>query len=449
MKGCANLTNSHCSTSKHKISSNNDYLCQPMTTNAQLSSRFFDSSAFLALALALFSFISFAQQTLPISHDTTTIKREFVLHSSGQIHSNHLNAAASRKILFGGFITDDEIGKSVDKLKTDGINRTGAVFNVDVVYSDYEANLFGKKQFGYVITAGHQTFLGTSYPSDVFRLLSQGNTQTPETIDLTDTRFYQMSHHKLGFGILDKKSRSSFALNIIGASGYQNLDMMNGVFRQNASKDTTDVILIGSYSGNNSAQFLRGLGMGVDVDLRMPVKIKEKEVIVQVLAQNVGFVRMNNNTYNYQLDTNYRYTGFNLQQIQELANNADFMLEDSLNLVRQTGGSTQWLPGFVQVAKIVNRDSEQKFQAFYGLNVYTQIIYMPQVFAGAHWQANEKISAGIHGHLGGFGGARLGCYAEMRLGQFNLGLSSQDILGTAANLGFGHSLLFRLSWQQK
>lgn len=420
-----------------------------MTTNTYNSYSLLGLRACLALVLVFLGQVTFAQQTLPIAHDSTVLKREFVLHSSAQLHSNHLNAAASRKILFGGFITDDEIGRAVDQLKEDGINRTGAVFNLDMVYADYQANLFGKKQWGYVVTAGHQTYLGTSYQSDVFRLLAQGNTQTPEIVDLTDTRFYQMSHHKLGFGILEKQTRSYFALNFIGSAGFQNMDMMNGVFRQNSTKDTTDLILIGSYSGNTSAQFLRGLGVGIDVDLRMPVKVKDKEVIVQVLAQNVGFVNMNKNTYNYQLDTTYRYTGFNLQQIQDLTDNPSFILEDSLNLARQTGSSTQWLPGFVQVAKIVNRNAPQKFQAFYGLNVYTQIIYMPQAFAGAHWQANEKFAAGIHGHLGGFGGARLGCYAEMRLGQFNLGLSSQDILGTAANLGFGHSLLFRLSWQQK
>lgn len=390
-----------------------------------------------------------AQQTLPIWHDSTEIKREITILSSAQIHSNHLSAPISRKILFGGFIDDTQINRSVDKLKENGLNRTGAIFTADFIYSDYTVNLFGKKNLGLVVNAGHQTYFGTTYGQDIFRLLALGNEQAPQISDLTDTRFYQMSHHKLGFGVLDKKTRSTFSLGLVGASGFQNFDLMNGVFRQSANKDTTDIILIGNYMGNNSAPFIRGLGVALDVDLRMPVKIKEKDVIIQVLAQNAGFVRMNNNTFNYGLDTNFRYTGFNLQQIQELGNNEEFSLMDSLNIVRENGASYQWLPGFVQVAKIVNRNLEQKLQAFYGLNVFTQIIYMPQAFLGAHYRFNHKMSAGIHGHLGGFGGIRFGCYAEMRLGQFNLGLSSQDILGTAANMGFGHSLLFRLSWQQK
>lgn len=403
------------------------------------------------VAILLFVCVSLvnAQQTLPIWHDSTEIKREIVVNANAQVQSNHLIAPISRKILFGGFITDAEIDKSVGKLKTQGLNRTGAIVNADLIYTDYTQNLFGKKQFGYVITAGHQTYFGTSYQSDVFRLLAQGNIQTPEIVDLTDTRFYQMSHHKLGFGVLDKKTRSTFSLNVIGAAGYQNFDLMNGVFRQNQDRDTTDIILIGTYMGNNSAQFLRGVGLGLDVDLRMPVKINDKAITIQVLAQNVGLVRMNASTYSYNLDTNYRYTGFNLQQIQNIANNAEFSLQDSLNIIRQNGASTQWLPGFVQVAKIVDRNLSQPLQAFYGLNVYTQILYMPQAFAGVHWQANEKFAAGLHGHLGGFGAARLGAYAELRAGQFSLGLSSQDVLGTAANIGFGHSLLFRLSWQQK
>ncbi len=394
-------------------------------------------------------FTTFAQQTLPIWLDSTAIKREIVLSANGQVHSNHLAAPVSRKILFGGFITDAEIDKSTKQLKNQGLNLSGAVVNADLIYTDYAKNLFGKKNLGYAITAGHQTYFGTSYRSDVFRLLSQGNTNTPEIIDLTDARYYQMSHHKLGFGVVDKKTRSTFALNLIGASGYQNFDLMNGIFRQNADKDTTDIILIGSYMGNNSAQFLRGVGLGIDVDLRMPVKVKDKEVIIQVLASNIGLVRMNKNTFSYQLDTNYRYTGFDLQTIENIANNAEFSLQDSLNIVRQTGASSQWLPGFVQVAKIVDRSSPKSLQAFYGLNVYTQVLYMPQAYVGVHWRAGDKFSSGMHGHLGGFGAARLGIYADYRFGQFNLGLSTQDLLGTAFNLGFGHSLLFRLSWQQK
>ena len=404
---------------------------------------------FSVLMITLMSFCVQAQQTLPISHDSTEIKRELVLQSNGQVHSNHLTSAVSQRVLFGGLIDDADIQKSVDQLNADRMNRTGAVFSADLIYTDYESQLFGKSNLGYVIAAGHQSYFAAGYRSDVFQLLAQGNTNTPEIVDLTDTRFYLNSHHKLGFGILDKKTRSTFVFNFIGSTGYQNFDLMNGVFRQNPNKDTTDLILVGSYTGNNSAQFLRGIGFGVDVDLRMPIKIKDKEVLFQVLAQNIGFVHMNQNTFNYNLDSTYQYTGFNLQQIQDLSNNAAFSLMDSLNIISQNGRANIWLPGFVQVAKIVNRNLDQQLQAFYGLNVFTHIIYMPQVFAGAHWKASNRFSAGIHGNLGGFGGARLGCYADLNLGQFNLGLGSQDILGTSANLGFGHSLLFRLSWQQK
>jgi hypothetical protein len=401
------------------------------------------------LIIIFLASFALAQQTLPIWHDSTELKREITVFSSAQIHSNHLSAPISRKILFGGFIDEAQISRSVDKLKENGLNRTGAIFSANFIFSDYTVNLFGKANLGLVINAGHQTYFGTTYRKDIFRLLALGNEQAPEISELADTRFYQMSHYNLGFGVLDKKTRSTFSLGLVGASGFQNFDLMNGIFRQNPNKDTTDIILIGTYLGNKSSPFIRGLGLALDVDLRMPVRIKQKDVLIQVLAQNAGFVRMNDKTFNYVLDTNFRYTGFNLQQIQDLANNEDFSLIDSLNIAPKNGNSCQWLPGFVQVAKIVNRNLDQKFQAFYGLTVYTQIIYMPQAFLGGHYKFNEKVSAGVHGHLGGFGGMRLGCYAEMRLGQFNMGLSSQDILGTAANLGFGHSLLFRISWQQK
>lgn len=404
---------------------------------------------YLAILFSFTTIIAFAQQTLPVWHDTTVIKRELVWQSSGQIHSSHVGSDISRMILFGGHISDEMKEKSFKTLSNNGLNRTGAVLSSDLIYHDYTINLFKKKEYGLVVLAGYQNYFSTSYRSDVYRLLANGNADMSGIIDLTDTRFFQMSHQKLGFGLLDKKSRSTFAISLINSAGFQNFDIINGVFRQSENKDTTDFILVGNYSGNSLGGFSNGLGAAIDVDMRIPVTFGKKHVLLQITAQNVGFVRYNRASFQYDIDTNYRYAGFTLNQIQNLGGGEEFSVTDTLNLVRQSGGKTQWLPGFVQVAKIVDRSSSQTFQSFFGLNVYTQIIYLPQAFAGVHWQANRFFAAGIHGSYGGFGGARIGFYTDALLGQFRVGLSSQDVLGTIANSGYGHSLLFRIAWQQK
>ncbi len=404
---------------------------------------------YLAILFSFTSALAFAQQTLPMWHDSTSIKREIVWQSNAQIHSSHLGSDISRMILFGGFITDEMKGNSFKLLSNNGLNRTGAILSSDLIYHDYTINLFKKKEYGLVILAGYQNYFASSYRSDVFRLLANGNSGMSGIIDLTDTRFFQLSNQKLGFGLLDKKTRSTFAVSLVNSAGFQNFDIINGVFRQSENNDTTDLILVGNYMGNSLGGFSNGLGAAIDVDMRIPVTFGKKKVLIQIAAQNVGFVHYNRASYRYDIDTNYRYTGFTIDQIQNFGNNEEFSFVDSLNLVRETGGQTQWLPGFLQVAKIVDRNANQTFQSFFGLNVYTQIIYLPQVFAGIHWQANRIFAAGLHGSYGGFGGARIGFYTEALLGQFRVGLSSQDVLGTLANSGYGHSLLFRIAWQQK
>lgn len=403
----------------------------------------------ISVLISFFVTVSFAQQTLPIWHDSTTIKRELVWSGTGQIHSNHLGSDISRMILFGGFISDEMKSNSFKMLNANGMNRTGGILSSDVIYTDYTVNLFKKKEFGLVVLAGYQNYFAASYSSDLFKLLANGNANFDGAIDLTNTRFFQMSHQKIGFGVLDKKTRSTFALSLVNSAGFQSMDLVNGVFRQNTNKDTTDLILVGSYNGNSLGGFSNGIGAALDVDMRVPVVLGKHKVLIQLSAQNVGFVRYNRASFSYDLDTNYRYTGFTLNQIQDLSNNEALSLADTLNLVRQTGGKNVWLPGFLQVAKIVDRNSSNTFQSFFGLNVYTQIMYLPQAFAGVHWQANRVFAAGLHGSYGGFGGARIGFYADVKLAQFRMGLSSQDVLGTFANTGFGHSLLFRLTWQQK
>ncbi len=404
---------------------------------------------YFSITIILFTIPVFGQQTLPIWLDSTEIKRELTWSGSGQIHSSHLGSDVSRTILFGGFISDEMKDNSFKLLRSNGMNRTGAILSSDLVYTDYTINLFKKKQYGLVVLAGYQNYFAVSYSSDLFKLLANGNAELDGSIDLTNTRFFQIGHQKLGFGVLDKKSRSTFSVSLVNSAGFQTIDLVNGVFSQNANKDTTDVLLIGSYAGNSLGGFSNGLGAALDIDMRIPVLIGKNKILIQLTAQNVGFVRYNRASFQYDVDTNYRYTGFTLNQIQNFSQNEAFSLADTLNLVRQSGGQTLWLPGFLQVAKIVDRNSTNLFQSFFGLNVFTQIIYLPQAFAGVHWQPNRTFAAGFHGSYGGLGGARLGLYADVLLGQFRIGFSSQDLLGTLTNSGYGQSLLFRLVWQQK
>lgn len=119
--------------------------------------------------------VSFAQQTLPVWHDSTQIQREVQWLSSGQLHSSHIGSGMSRIFLFGGFIDDAMKAQSFKTLSNNGLNRTGAVISSDLVYTDYSVNLFGMKEFGLVVLAGYQNYFAASYRSDLYRLLANGN----------------------------------------------------------------------------------------------------------------------------------------------------------------------------------------------------------------------------------------------------------------------------------
>jgi hypothetical protein len=390
-----------------------------------------------------------AQQNLPIWHDSTQIKRELVFSAGASMQSSHLRSDFVGKILFGGFVDDDMKIRSIKFLSDKPLNRTGAMASIDLNYADYGINMFGLEQFGLMLLAGHQTYAGATYRSDVYRLLTEGNATAPENIDLTDTRFYSLSHQKLGFGLVDKKTRSSFALSLVNSAGFQNFSLTNGLFNQSPFHDTTNILLLGNYSGNSLGGLSNGIGFAIDLDFRLSIKVADKDAVIQILAQNLGMVRYNRASFDYTLNNSYQYTGFTLDGLQSITQQETFDIADTLNLSKQTGGTNQWLPGLIQVAKIVDRNSEQVFQSFFGVNVYTQIMYLPQVYAGIHWQSNKKYAAGFLGSYGGFGGPRIGMYVDALIGGFRLGISSQDLLGSLTNSGFGNALAVRLVWQQK
>jgi len=393
----------------------------------------------------------FGQQMLPLQQDTTHLKGEIILTGSGFYHGNSIRNEFSNILLFGGHITDEMKDASMKNAAYRSRNRFGGSFSSNVEYRNYDVNLFGKEEWGFLVNAGYETFIGTQYTRDAFSLIFKGNAHVDNNYaNLTDIRFEQMTYQKIGFGIVDKKTRSSMTLNLINGESFNKLNLENGEYRQSPNTDTISLLLKGEYSSSTGNNFSKGLGFAFDAEFRLEIPwMKTKKAWVQLKAQNIGVVFFNKESLTYAFDTMYRYSGFKMSQLLDagVVGSEEFNLMDSLNITPTSGSRAVWLPGFIQLAKIVDRANQAKFQTFFGLNIYTSITYLPQIFAGVHFQPIPALALGAQVSYGGFGELRGGLYADFKMKNFYVGIGTQDIYGALSKNGLGQSIIGRMTWQ--
>ena len=137
-----------------------------------------------------------------------------------------------------------------------------------------------------------------------------------------------------------------------------------GIYQSNDG-DTLMVIFDGEARFINSKNFSNGLGLGLDFDIRIPMTYNSDESnYIQFLGRNLGLVSLTQAQTNYRADSVYTFTGFSFDQ---LLNNEDILsspanILDSVGISKSEKKSILFLPGFLQVSKLINENSKNRLQ---------------------------------------------------------------------------------------
>ena len=110
------------------------------------------------------------------------------------------------------------------------------------------------------------------------------------------------------------------------------------------------------------ANFNKGLGLSLDVDYRILVPWGKNSTTFQVLAQNMGVAYMYGGMQKIAVDSSYSYSGFDFETLTSDSNpfGDDFSILDSLGVERRDVKRFIPLPGYLQVAKLVDVTSAKK-----------------------------------------------------------------------------------------
>ncbi len=385
-------------------------------------------------------------QLIPIGYDTLQHSQEFFIDAGLDYYATSVQRDLFSKVIRGGMITEEIKDNSFDKHKA--VNRMGAFFGAEMEYRNYNKKIFKKKDWGFVIKGGYQGFAGMLYSKDLYGLLMYGNERyLGETIDFSGTDISFMTFQKVGFGLVDNRTKSVVSLNVYNVS-----DRISGDFRtmkitQDTEGDEVVLEMDGEIEMKRNLKFNQGIGLGLDLDFKVPVTWGKRQAFIRFQAQNVGFAYMYEKQKYYSIDTTITYSGLKFSQL--VGDNSLFSADtiaifDSLGITASERSRGVLLPGFLQIGKIVDEHYEGKLQSFFGLRLYPTLIYSPYVFAGMDYHPADWVRLGVNAAYGGFGKFRAGLYSDFRFGNYSVGVSSENLLGFFWKKASGQSLFVRL-----
>lgn len=389
----------------------------------------------------------FSQQLLPVQHDTTHFSQEIILTGNGEYSATSLRNDLVSKLFWGGEITESI--KQSSLLKHKGINRFGIDLNSEIEYRNFNVHLFNKPAYGLIVKAGAYAIGSAAYSKDAFGTIFFGNADyLGQTANLSGTNFSFISFQKVGFGCINNTSKSSLSFNFYSVNDYFGSRFQKASYTQNDDGTSLSIPLKGEFKTTQGKSFIKGAGVGIDFDSRFSVQLNPKrKATFQILAKNIGLVNYYTGLDTYQVDSTYSFDGFSIQQLignASLTVLSSSTLVDTIKIQHTIEKKTLFLPGFIQIGKIINDNDSSKIQAFYGLRMYPSLAYVPLLYLGGQYSVNKHIQLGIQGSVGGFSTFKVGMYAVLKQSNWSIGIASQDVYGDFSKRGLGKSLLMRI-----
>lgn len=425
---------------------NSEYSIQNWITRK--NSRNFTTIFTILIAILSISNPISAQFNAPTYSDSALSQPVLELDGLLDYQATSLRRELTDILLFGGYIDQDIKDRSFDKHQE--INRFGININNEIRYIHGKGSIFKRDSLTWLLKAGYFAVGGATYGKDVFGLLFYGNDQyLGQTTLLTNTRVEFTQFQKVGFGILNKNTKSSITLNMVNVQNYFDAYIRKGELTQTDDGSQIDLLLNGELKTTDSKNFNKGLGLGIDIDFRVRVPWGKSTSTIQLSAQNLGFAYLYDGVKTYEVDSSYSYSGFQFNSFTDSSNafSDDFSLLDSLGVQQTTKKRTIVLPGYIQAMKLVDLNSSKKIQSFFGIRFYPTFNSIPSIFAGAYWKIVPKFHLSSSISYGGFGLFRAGIYMTLKLNKINITMGSDDGFGLVSKQGFGTSLLTRISYK--
>lgn len=393
---------------------------------------------------------SFGQSNVFQIQDTTLgVANHLELRANIDFQGTSLRNELTTKFIFGGEITDEIIGNS--RAEIDSRNRLGIFGSGVLQFNCGKGKAFNNEKISWFVQAGTVGLASINYTTDAYNLFFDGNTSyVNDSANLSNIRFDAFLAQKIGFGVRSKDNLSSLSFNLFSIQNYAQVFVRKGTWYQDSSISMININMNGDFAYTEGDKFSKGIGVGIDFDYRFKTDwVKNSKAWFRFSVSNLGLAFLNQPLTRYQFNDTIDYSGFTIKELidENSALNSDFSLLDSLGIEKKEGRSITTIPSFIQVEKMIDQYSQNKFQVFFGLRLFASIQGVPTGFAGLYYKPTKNFAVSTSAAYGGFGNFRGGFYLNYQFQKGLIVIGSDDIYGTISKMGFGKSINARLEWR--
>ena len=349
--------------------------------------------------------------------------------------SNALNAELMNTLLYGGYIDQSMKDKSSKKLRAH--NNFGTSINYDI-----NAIVKGGKKVDLVFGVKDQELVNADFTRDFYHLLFYGNSDYKgKTADLSKCNFNALRFQEFKFGAMMNKvdSMGKIGISVSFLKGEQMFYLATGNNSSfYTSDDGSEVIWNSDFNLALSDTSKKGLssfnGMGASADLYFETEYKSKigkRSLIIVNANNIGFIYWRNQSVQYSSDSVYHYTGYSVENINDLRDTTlgnltrDSILNRLLNNYSKNFNVN--IPtNLILINKIYFGD--EKFCFSFGFRHIFNANYIPYVFVEPEYRY-KHVTFGFHTGYGGYTRLNVGASAAWNFPGWYLKIGSNSLQG--------------------
>ena len=398
----------------------------------------------LLIVLLVFTKIIFSQNYFPSYYDTTYSKGELLFEGKADLLNSSLTNTIANKLLSGKTISDDEINNWL--LKQKETNRLQLEANSEIEYRNYQ--VFPQSKWGLLIKTGAFLSVSSIYSKDFARLGMLDNTTALEQqLNLSPTLFSTTTYSKLGIGLINKKNKNSFSLTLFEILNHSQASLLSGTLQTNTLGNSIDIQNFNyDYSSYAKTKGVHNWGLGIDLDLKIPLTtFFDKTIMLQIVTKNIGIGIITKQIQNYEIDTNYNFSGFELDHLSTLSKLSGNYLLDTLSVKSSADYRLISLPGYLQAGKINLSSSNKKLQTYYGCRIYPNFAFIPFLYSGISYKLNRYIGVGISENYGITNQFRTGFFLQLTGKYASFTLGTENIINSVQKEGKGQSFQFKLA----
>jgi hypothetical protein len=387
-----------------------------------------------------------AQMILPVAVDSMkTSGHKITLNGVGDYSATSVPFSIFSKFLFGGHISEKSKTDALERHRGDG--RIGGELFGELQYANFNSRFFGEERLGWVAQIGWNNFNQMGYSKDAFQLAFFGNQSFGNDEILLDRTFFTSStFHKAGWGLMDKKTGSFLILNAVGLQNQSQVNISNGRLLLTPDQDSLNFLYNGYAIFSEGSNAYKGIGLSLDFNITFRANAEDSSrygIPFQFTGRNLGWVHAIGEWKRYQATDFFPFDGFTLTDaLNDVSSFSDAeQVLDTLKVERFGVRQGMFLPGVLQISKVVDIHSKKSFQTFFGLRTYLVRSALPFAFVGADYRLQKNLHVGLHAGIGGFTYFRGGFYANYQTAKFNVGLAAENIY-----LKNGLCTSIRLQW---